>query len=98
MQQLIVDMPLVERCTVSACAYNAEQKCHAKAITVGDGAFPGCDTFFASPVHSRRQNEAGVGACKVDQCRYNSDFECAADFISVGQKSGKVHCLTYKRR
>ena len=54
------------------CAYNVDETCHARAITVGDGLHAACDTFFVSDLHTRgTSNNAGVGACKVTDCRYN---------------------------
>ncbi len=73
--------------------------CHAKAITVGDEANPGCDTYFDTNLHTHESKRiAGVGACKMDDCQFNNDFECAADGVSVGMVDGKINCLTYKAR
>lgn len=94
--QITVDMPVVSECAVTECAYNNSQACHAKAITVGDGANPGCDTYLGSASHTRRSSgTAGVGACKVSHCKHNDDFECQAESINVGFESSQVHCLTF---
>ena len=43
-----IEMPDVRHCQVETCAYNAEDGCRARAITVGAGTVPACDTFFDS--------------------------------------------------
>lgn len=89
-------MPIISRCDVSGCAYNTDKNCHARAITVGDLANPGCDTFFDNIGHTKEtQRIAGVGACKVTNCRHNNDLECTADSIEVGFSAKKINCLTY---
>lgn len=96
MNKITVEMPLVAKCSVGQCAYNVNKACHAKAITVGDAANPGCDTFFRSSSHAKEAKRiAGVGACKVSECRYNRDFECTADSIHVGMTGDRINCLTY---
>lgn len=93
---ITVEMPPVSKCSVTQCAYNADRQCHARAITVGDGVHPGCDTFFNSRNHARNHgNSAGVGACKVTQCTHNDDFECIAESIEVGADGNDVHCRTF---
>jgi len=89
-------MPVVSECKVSECAYNLNETCNARAITIGDGVHPGCDTFFSNSTHTHEFNElTGVGACKVRSCRHNSEFECSADRIEVGHNKSGVCCLTY---
>lgn len=96
MTKITIEMPNVSECTVTECAYNTEQKCHARAITVGDGSNPMCDTFFQSPTHTSATGIiAGVGACKVSICKFNEQFECQAQSIKVGHKQGDVECLTF---
>jgi len=92
-----IDMPIVASCEVHRCAYNVEGGCHAKAITVGDGVHPGCDTFLASERHTEEDVAcAGVGACKVAVCRHNHELECDAREIEVGEEQGEVSCLTFE--
>lgn len=99
MKQLSIEMPLVAECSVQECAYNTGQRCHARAITVGDAVHPGCDTFLGGSAHSKaRERNAGVGACKVSACQYNDDFECVTEQIIVGHSSNEVRCLTYQHR
>jgi hypothetical protein len=96
MNQIVVEMPPVRSCSARQCAYNVNQSCHAKAITVGDVTNPECDTFLQSGSHNKEANRvAGVGACKVTGCRFNADFECTAESIQVGVKDNKINCLTY---
>lgn len=96
---IMVEMPTVSQCSVRECAYNTDESCHARAITVGDGTHPGCDTFFGSAAHSHAADRrAGVGACKVSICRYNDDFECSADQIAVAKSGGSVCCQTFAPR
>ncbi len=96
MKHLTLDMPIVTECAVNECAYNISNKCHARAITIGDSLHAGCDTFLASAGHTKAtQRTAGVGACKSVDCKFNDDFECITDQIRVGHAAGGVNCLTY---
>lgn len=93
-----VEMPAVQTCTVAECAYNADSRCHAKAITIGDGVHPGCDTFMdGADGHTALNVTAGVGACKVTGCSHNSDLECTAESISVAMEA-MAKCTTYVPR
>lgn len=94
-----IDMPDVSVCSVLSCAYNVGASCRAKAITVGDGLHPGCDTFTESRRHAHGDTPvAGVGACKVAVCRYNRDLECAAYSIRVDTEEGTnaPYCATFE--
>lgn len=95
MRTFSIEMPQVNECRVSSCAYNLEKTCHARAITVGDGVNAMCDTFFDSDSHNNRRDIAGVGACKVSGCSYNDDFECQANDIIIGMSSDGARCLTF---
>ena len=97
--QITIDMPIVGDCSVDACAYNHEASCHAKAITIGDGVRPGCDTFMdGGRVSTTLDSMAGVGACKITGCSHNSDLECTADSIEVGMQNRAANCMTYSPR
>lgn len=97
--RITLEMPAVQTCDVRECVYNVEAACHARAITIGDGVHPGCDTFLkGSAGHTHRGQKAGVGACKVTGCRHNDDFECTADSIGVGMAQGSVNCMTFDAR
>ena len=102
MNRIGIDMPVVGECSVAECAYNSGNCCHARAITVGDGIHPGCDTFLVATPHSRDTGRhAGVGACKVSACAHNDDYECTAQQIAVGHPGQAGHaacCLTYQQR
>jgi len=96
---ITVSMPLIRECDVSQCIYNLNAACHAKAITVGDGVMPGCDTFMKGSAHVKNSTiHAGVGACKVSICSFNTDFECFAEGISVAGQGEMIHCMTYVPR
>lgn len=100
---MYVAMPVIEECSASECAYNVENLCHARAITVGSSNHPACDTYIAADkpamhhVHQRGQS-AGVGACKVSKCRHNTDLECEAPSIVVRKHSAHADCVTYEAR
>ena len=99
MKQVTLEMPLVSACSVSECGYNVDEQCRARAITVGDGIHPGCDTYFQGSKHAKAIGRvAGVGACKVTGCKHNDDYECMIDSIQVGMNNGAVDCLTYQQR
>ncbi len=91
------NMALVKSCSVVSCSYNLTEKCHAKAITVGDSGCPCCDTetFWAEKI-AMTDEIAGVGACKEHDCVYNRDLECTADGIDVRSHAGHAECATYK--
>ena len=96
----MMEMPKVISCTVTNCAYNTSQVCHAMAITVGDiSNRPKCDTFFQTSIHGGLKDvTAGVGACKISDCTHNKELECNAQNIKVGMQSGAAECLTFKKR
>ncbi len=91
-----INMAAVMKCGAEECAYNHEGGCHARAITVGDGSVPHCDTAFMCGSHCKSTNTAGVGACKVSGCMHNVDFECQAESIAVGLSDGRAMCKTFK--
>lgn len=94
----VTKMPMVSACAVHDCAYNGHGNCHARAITVGDGAHPRCDTFVVAAAHSNPNTPvAGVGACKVVACSLNSDLECRAQSIRVGYHERHADCLTFTK-
>jgi len=98
MQKMTLEMPRVAHCDVDTCVYNAEKKCHAKAITVGDHSSPACDTFFVGNSHvSSRNIQAGVGACKVEDCEFNHEYECQQNEVQVGKSKGFVLCLSFQK-
>lgn len=94
-----IELPEVSRCDASVCAFNNENGCRARAITIGDGAFPGCDTFLGKAAGSVEAMQiAGVGACKIAGCKFNNDFVCQADSIAVATASAPPACQTYAAR
>lgn len=94
--RLNLDVSIVEQCSINECAYNENARCHAKAITIGDGEIPHCDTLFRKgPQIHYTESVAGVGACKVGNCIHNDKLECGAPSISVGLMDGDVQCLTF---
>lgn len=96
MKQLTIDMPVVTECMIDECAYNVLNQCHARAITIGDGIHPGCDTVLMVDNHTKEtKRQAGVGACKVAMCKFNDDYECVADSISVGHVGNNIECMTF---
>jgi hypothetical protein len=97
MKRLNVLVPEVDGCEVSACGYNVSGACHAKAITVGDGTHPRCDTFVPLVSHTHLTSTAGVGACKVTSCRHNQDLECMASAILVVTHDDHADCATFTR-
>ncbi|WP_226662845.1 DUF1540 domain-containing protein [Microbulbifer aggregans] len=92
---IATDMPEVSRCAATECTYNTDSSCHARAITIGHGTDPDCDTYFSNSLHTKRERIAGVGACKISDCTHNEDFECAAEKIELGYSGDTVNCLTY---
>ena len=57
---ITVELPAVSGCSATECAYNVDRNCHARAITIGDGLHPGCDTYFKTSTHTQdRDRHAG---------------------------------------
>lgn len=96
---ITIDVPIVTECSITDCAYNLEDMCHAKAITIGNSGCPCCDTMISGSQHVNAKDiQAGVGACKSSNCSFNSDMECTADSIIVGMNQGNVSCMTFSMR
>lgn len=95
---ITVKITPVNGCSIQECAYNVKKECHAKAITIGDSEFPGCDTMLQGPKHVRYSEQAGVGACKTSSCSFNDDLECTAESIKVGMNGDEVECMTFTSR
>ncbi|MBB5155995.1 DUF1540 domain-containing protein [Saccharopolyspora phatthalungensis] len=92
-----MEMPLVNKCTATDCAFNRNETCHALAITIGDPLHAQCDTFCSASVAGGDPDAVGhVGACKMTDCRYNVNLECQAPGITVGYEEDIVDCLTYQ--
>ncbi|WP_304056768.1 DUF1540 domain-containing protein [Nitrosomonas communis] len=99
MKMITIETPLVSECSATECAYNLGKNCHARAITIGDGAHPSCDTFFSNRNHTKAAMwAAGIGACKVVTCQFNDDFECITENIRVGRSKDEISCLTFAAR
>ena len=91
-----MEMTRVKSCEVMECAYNADSKCHALAITIGDLNNPMCDTFCQSSTQGgSEENVAGVGACKVESCSHNHSLECDCAAIDVGYQEDEIDCLSF---
>ncbi|TDC83718.1 DUF1540 domain-containing protein [Micromonospora sp. KC606] len=94
-----IEMPRVEECVVSSCAYNHTNDCHAFAITIGSRDHAHCGTFIELPVRAGiEQLIAQVGACQRADCRHNSELECHAPAITVGPDTDLADCMTYQSR
>lgn len=99
MEKICIEMPVVSQCAATECAYNLNKTCHARAITIGDGIHPGCDTFLHGSGKAKGAGQtAGIGACKTINCKFNEDLECMTDSIRVGHVQNKVNCMTYSAR
>lgn len=93
-----IPMAVVAECTVPECVYNRASRCHARAITIGNGDHPQCDTFHCA--HNHPQDDApptGVGACKLVSCHFNHHYNCEAERVYVGATPGGPGCLSYRR-
>lgn len=96
MKAKTLEMPEVMRCEAGECAYNRDSTCRARAITVGDGTQPMCDTAYNTGTHTRAEMTAGVGACKIADCRHNVDLECQAEAIQVALSGSNPMCATFE--
>lgn len=99
MEKICIEMPVVAGCSATECAYNLDQACQARAISVGDGIHPGCDTYMKSSQHAKSgMGSAGIGACKVAGCKFNEGLECMSENIMVGHVQNQVNCMTFAAR
>ncbi|MDR2348151.1 MAG: DUF1540 domain-containing protein [Bifidobacteriaceae bacterium] len=92
------EMSKVAECSVTGCAYNQVEACHAGAVTIaGPSGRAGCATFIPLTVKGGfDQAQAAVGACQHLECAHNADLECAAPAIQVGLGgSTAADCLTF---
>jgi hypothetical protein len=97
--RLTIEMAAVGECEVTECSYNVGSSCHARAITIGSGLHPACDTYLRGIGHvADASSVAGVGACKVTGCRYNEDLECQLPSIAVAHHADHADCATYAPR
>jgi len=86
----------VTTCTVTDCAYNSNETCHALAITVDNPTAATCATYTPREEKAGvEMNVANVGACKASACKHNKDLVCTASSIKVGMKDNAVTCLTF---
>lgn len=93
----IMKMTIVKECEAIGCSYNAENICHAIAITIGDTVHPTCDTLCQSTLKGGDSEvTAQVGACKVAYCEHNSSLECDCSEIEVGYQGTEVDCLSFR--
>jgi len=103
----------VGKCEMTECGFNADLKCHAAAIQVGDEVGtavkerpgvalqdPKCDTFTRNPGAQFGAGDliAQVGACKADTCLYNDHLRCTAQSILVAHHDSHADCKTYRLR
>jgi len=92
-----MDMSRINECKVAQCSYNAENRCNAIAITVGNSSMALCDTYI-NTVRSGgiKGLIGGVGACKAQNCKFNRDLECCSDDgILISTVGGHAHCTTF---
>ena len=92
-------MSKVTKCEVNDCTYNADDLCHATAITIGNGRHPSCNAFWRFMMKGKGGDvgcTASVGACKVSSCIYNVGLECQAPEVFVGYKEREPNCLTFQ--
>jgi hypothetical protein len=97
--KLFVLMPDVRECVVTDCAFNQGRACHARAVTIGDGIHPACDTYHPNvEQRASARTRAGIGACKVDRCEWNEDLACRARSVRVAYHQGHADCVTFSPR
>ncbi len=92
-----MSLPTISNCKVEECAFNRDEACHAKAITVG-GPEPCCDAYFNSKEHGGKAMNTSVGACKVSDCRHNDNLDCSASNIEISRDKCKADCMTFDRK
>lgn len=93
-----IEMPEVMQCDAQDCAYNRDNLCHARGITIGNMDQQLCDTMWPANMRTSREGGAGVGACRSANCAFNEDLECQADGINVMMSGSKARCGTFAPR
>ncbi|MBE9531891.1 MAG: DUF1540 domain-containing protein [Proteobacteria bacterium] len=90
-------MSSITECKVEQCSYNADNMCHAIAITVGNSSKALCDTFVnMAEMGGVKGLAGGVGACKAHNCKFNKDLECCSGSgIQVSTVGGSAYCTTF---
>lgn len=89
--------PRVMDCLVERCSFNSGKKCHAFAVTIGDGTHPMCDTFAALNEKGGTVNVIGkVGACKVMKCKFNVSLGCSAPSVEIKYHGEHGDCSTFE--
>jgi len=89
----------VRDCNAAECAYNAKNKCHAVAITIGGDSSPLCNTSMkAAKKGGVPEIKARVGACKVENCQFNKSLECTAKCIRVEMHNAYAECTMFKQK
>ena len=94
---IMQELPQVHDCSVDACSFNADDACHAGAITIG-GDHAHCGTFIDIEPRSTGTGTARVGACHRIDCRHNDKLACSAGSVSVGAGDDVADCLTFAAR
>lgn len=89
----------VRDCNATECAYNAKNRCHAIAITIGDESNPICSTSMkAAKKGGVPDIKARVGACRVENCEFNKSLECTAKCIRVEMHNAKIECTLFRQK
>ena len=93
-----IEGSIVQSCKVEGCSFNSHSKCHALAVTIGDGTHPRCDTFVQEGSDSGMETSTRVGACKVVSCVNNKKLICKAGFIDVIFNNDHPHCNKFQAK
>jgi len=92
-----MDMVRVKSCDASECNYNADEKCHAIAISIGVGRQPVCDNFLKIGEKMGISEIDGIiGACSVENCQFNRMLECGAEEVLLKKNSVHVECYSFR--
>ena len=89
---------IVQTCKVDGCSFNSHSRCHALAVTIGDGNNPRCDTFVQQGSDGGMETSTRVGACKVAGCVNNKKLVCKANFIDIAFNDNHPCCKNYQSR
>ncbi|MHC4075271.1 MAG: DUF1540 domain-containing protein [Planctomycetota bacterium] len=89
----------VVECRIRDCAYNLDNLCHARAVTIGDISGAKCGTYCSFMLAVQRidtGSTAMVGACKMGGCAYNAELNCHAEEIVIDYRQDQPECLIYE--
>lgn len=90
-----LELTEIGSCNVSSCAFNANNGCQAKAVTIGETSSAACGTFYVGTASVAASGSTGVATCKAVSCKHNRNLTCGAEAIVVANAATGPVCQTF---